>query len=70
MPDKEIVCEDCRQTFVWSESEQEFYRQKDFTPPKRCKPCRDKRKAARAARQQNGGGGRGRRNNYSHNRRG
>jgi hypothetical protein len=69
MPDKQIVCEDCRDTFVWTEAEQEFYLQKDFIPPKRCKPCRDKRKAARAARQQNGGGGRGKRN-FSHNRRG
>jgi len=47
MPDQQIMCGDCRQTFVWSEGEQKFYADSNFTPPKRCKPCRDKRKAQR-----------------------
>jgi hypothetical protein len=47
MPDKELTCADCHETFVFTEGEQEFYASKDFTPPKRCKPCREKRKAKR-----------------------
>jgi hypothetical protein len=42
--DKDIECADCHNTFVFTEREQEFYESKGFTDPKRCKPCRDKRK--------------------------
>lgn len=56
MSDKMLECQDCKQEFVFTEGEQEFYASKDFTPPKRCKPCRDKKKA-----QREGGGGRDRR---------
>jgi len=33
-------------------NEQEFYAEKGFNAPVRCKPCRDARKAANAAREQ------------------
>lgn len=39
--------------FVWTAGEQDFFAQKGFdTPPKRCKPCRDRKKANQ---DQNGG---------------
>lgn len=47
MPDKSIKCVDCQQHFTWTEEEQAFYREKRFTEPKRCKPCRDRKKQER-----------------------
>jgi len=47
MPDKTINCRDCRQDFTFTEGEQDFYAQREFSEPKRCKPCRDERKARR-----------------------
>lgn len=49
MSDDVINCADCRTDFVFSQSEAAFYESKGLTKPKRCKPCRDKRKAAKAA---------------------
>ena len=50
--DKTIVCSDCGQTFTHSAQDQARYAQRGFTnEPKRCRECRDKRKAQ-------GGGGR------------
>ena len=44
--DKTISCIDCGAPFIFSANEQEFYAQKGFSnEPKRCKNCRDKRKA-------------------------
>ena len=45
--DRELVCADCGQPFVFSASEQEFFATKQFTDPKRCRACRDARKASR-----------------------
>jgi CxxC-x17-CxxC domain-containing protein len=46
--DRNIACADCGQEFVFTASEQAFYAEKGFTdPPKRCKPCRQARKAQR-----------------------
>ena len=51
MEDKTLVCADCGQEFIFSAGEQEFYKQMGFTnEPKRCKNCRNKRKAERNAR--------------------
>jgi hypothetical protein len=47
MPDKTIKCRECKQDFTFTEGEQDFYAQRDFSEPKRCKPCRDARKAKR-----------------------
>lgn len=52
--DQDITCKDCKSTFVFTEGEQEFFATKQFTPPVRCKPCRDIRKQQK---NQNGGGG-------------
>ena len=50
--DKNIVCVDCGQDFVHSADDQARYAERGFTnEPKRCRPCREKRKAQ-------GGGGR------------
>ena len=54
--DKTIVCEDCGTDFVHSAEDQERYHERGFTnEPKRCRPCRAKRKE----RSQGGGGGGG-----------
>lgn len=45
MPDKQIECLDCGQQFTFTEGEQEFFAERSFTPPKRCKDCRDKKRA-------------------------
>ena len=44
--DKTLVCQDCGKEFIFTAGEQEFYATKCLTnEPKRCKECRDKRKA-------------------------
>jgi hypothetical protein len=47
--DQTIQCKGCRNPFTFTAGEQRFYEERQFTPPVRCKPCRDARKA-----QQNG----------------
>jgi CxxC-x17-CxxC domain-containing protein len=51
MPDLEITCAECGTPFPFSEREQDYYRERGLSHPKRCKPCRD-------ARRQNFGGAR------------
>jgi hypothetical protein len=46
--DQTRTCADCEQEFTWTGGEQEFFHEKGFTdPPKRCKECRQARKADR-----------------------
>ena len=45
MPDLEITCSECNTAFTFTEREQEYYRERNLTHPKRCKPCRDARRA-------------------------
>ena len=47
--EKVIKCIDCGKEIVLSEGEQEFYKEKKFPYPKRCKECREKRKEWRIA---------------------
>jgi hypothetical protein len=47
--DKNLVCIDCKQPFVFSAGEQEYFVQKGYSERRRCKPCADKKKAAREA---------------------
>ena len=42
-----LTCADCGRDFSFSERDQEFYREKGFEPPKRCKDCRDAKKVQR-----------------------
>jgi CxxC-x17-CxxC domain-containing protein len=42
--DRNLVCVECHQSFVWSGGEQLFYADKNFkNEPKRCKSCKNKR---------------------------
>lgn len=46
--DKTIKCVDCGEDFTFTARDQEFYAEKGFTnEPKRCRDCRDKKKADR-----------------------
>lgn len=45
MPDIEITCAECGNTFPFTEREQEYYQERNLTHPKRCKPCRDSRRS-------------------------
>lgn len=45
--DETLICSGCNQPFTFTAGEQEFYERKGFIEkPKRCQPCREKRKAA------------------------
>lgn len=45
MADKTIICKDCGKEFVFTEGEQEFYKEKGFqNDPVRCPECRRKKK--------------------------
>lgn len=45
MADQHLVCKDCGADFVFTEGEQEFYREKGFEHgPQRCVACRRARK--------------------------
>jgi CxxC-x17-CxxC domain-containing protein len=57
MPDLEINCAECGSTFPFTEREQDYYRERGLTHPKRCKPCRDARRANFGGQRQSGGGG-------------
>ncbi len=63
--DKTIVCVDCGAEFTFTADEQQRFSERGFTnEPKRCKTCRDARKAqqgdsGRPQRSFSGGGGRG-----------
>lgn len=39
-----IQCADCGETFEFSDGEQEFFKARGYTPPKRCKSCRKAKK--------------------------
>lgn len=57
--DINLTCKDCGQSFVWTADEQEFYKQKNFSAPLRCKDCRVKARA-----RFNNGGNAGNRQSY------
>jgi len=41
MADKTLTCRDCNSTFIFSESEQAFFKEKGFeNEPQRCPECR------------------------------
>lgn len=47
LDDKTLKCADCKETFVFTGKDQKFFQSKGFESPKRCKKCRDLRKAQR-----------------------
>jgi hypothetical protein len=50
MSEQRLTCADCGREFTFGEREQEFYREKGFSPPKRCKDCRQAKKEQRGER--------------------
>ena len=44
MEDKTIICKECGREFTFTVGEQEFFKERGFQEPERCKECRDKRK--------------------------
>jgi CxxC-x17-CxxC domain-containing protein len=55
MSDQQITCAECGNVFLFSAAEQQFYTERGLaSPPKRCKGCRQARRAS-----QGDGGGRG-----------
>lgn len=44
LSDQTLTCCDCRNGFLHSVKDQEFYAQQGFTAPKRCRPCRQAKK--------------------------
>ena len=46
--DKALACVDCRQEFVFTASEQQFYADRQFSEPRRCASCRAIRKSERS----------------------
>ena len=59
MSDRTITCADCGADFLFSEREQNFYAERGMSEPKRCKSCRDQRKAQRGDSHSYGSGGGG-----------
>lgn len=48
MADKTLVCKECGKEFIFSEGEQQFYKEKGFeNDPVRCAECRKARKQNR-----------------------
>ena len=46
--DRLLSCEDCGAQFIFSAKDQAYYKEKGFAhPPKRCRACRQARKASR-----------------------
>lgn len=49
--DKTLTCIDCGSEFTFTAGEQEFYKEKGLdNEPKRCRECREKKKAERESR--------------------
>lgn len=48
--EKSLECIECEESFVFTVGEQEFYQQREFTEPKRCKKCRENKRKAKANR--------------------
>ena len=49
MSDQTLTCRDCKADFQFTEGEQKFFEERQFTAPTRCKNCRQARKAEKAA---------------------
>jgi len=48
-PDRILCCKDCGKQFVFSGRSQRHYESKGYTPPKRCRQCRELDRAKRIA---------------------
>ena len=54
--DRTLTCADCGQEFVFTASEQQFYADRGFSDPRRCRDCRAARKASMGSGDQSMGG--------------
>ena len=45
--DLQLSCVECRKSFTFEKGEQEFFKQRGLTPPKRCPSCRGKKRRRR-----------------------
>ena len=45
MEDKKLICKECGDEFILTIDDQQFYAEKGFKEPKRCKDCRRLRRA-------------------------
>jgi CxxC-x17-CxxC domain-containing protein len=54
--DRTLTCADCGQEFVFTASEQQFYADRGFSDPRRCRNCRSARKAQMGGGDQSMGG--------------
>ena len=48
MTDVQLICSDCAQEFTFTSEDQEFFRERGYSTPKRCKPCRQAKKNEQA----------------------
>ena len=55
--DKILTCADCGQEFTFTASEQQFYADRGFSDPRRCRNCRAARKSQMSSGDSMGGGG-------------
>jgi DNA replicative helicase MCM subunit Mcm2 (Cdc46/Mcm family) len=46
--DQTIKCKDCGADFLFTERDQKFFSEQGWTPPKRCKGCREEKKRRQA----------------------
>jgi CxxC-x17-CxxC domain-containing protein len=53
--DQQLMCSDCGQAFTFTAEDQDFFRERGYSAPKRCKACRQAKKNEQAG----GGGGGG-----------
>ena len=54
--DKTLACQECSQEFIFSADDQQYHADKGYTnEPKRCKPCRQARRAAQSGNSYGGG---------------
>ncbi|MFB3852850.1 MAG: zinc-ribbon domain containing protein [Vicinamibacterales bacterium] len=49
LADRTIECRECGTPFVWTLGEQRYYAERDFSAPKKCRPCREAARARRDA---------------------
>jgi len=54
--DRTLTCADCGQEFVFTASEQQFYADRGFSDPRRCRNCRAARKTQMSSGDSTGGG--------------
>jgi CxxC-x17-CxxC domain-containing protein len=43
--DLQLTCSDCGQEFTFTSADQQFFQERGYSAPKRCKPCRQAKKA-------------------------